>query len=66
LPGAGSVRDPDGGSAHIPYRKDRIACRKGADVLKSHKLKQTSATNRVAATLIILVGVRSQPATEVA
>jgi len=49
LPGAGAVRDPDGGSAYILYRKDRIAPRKGADLLKSYKLKQTSATNRVVA-----------------
>jgi hypothetical protein len=50
LPNAGAVADPDGGTAYVLYRKDRIACTKGADLLRSHKLKQTSATNRVVAT----------------
>ncbi len=50
LPHAGPVRDPDGGTAYILYRKDRIACTKGAERLKSYKLKETSATNRVVAT----------------
>jgi hypothetical protein len=43
-------RDPDGGTAYILYRKDRIECSKGADRLKSYKLKDISATNRVVAT----------------
>jgi hypothetical protein len=50
LPNAGAVRDPDGGTAYILYRKDRIACIKGAELLKSYKLKETSVTNRVVAT----------------
>ena len=50
LPNAGAVADPDGGTPYILYRKDRFACTKGADLLKSYKLKQTSATNRVVAT----------------
>jgi hypothetical protein len=49
LPGAGSVRDPDGGTAHILYRKDRIACARGAELLKPCKLEETSVTNRVVA-----------------
>ena len=49
LPGAGAVRDPDGGTAYILYRKDRIAYTRGADLLKGYKLKATSATNRVVA-----------------
>jgi hypothetical protein len=49
LPNAGTVRDPDGGAAYILYRKDRIACSKGAELLKSYKLKESSATNRVVA-----------------
>jgi hypothetical protein len=49
LPGAGAVRDPDGGTAYILYRKDRIACSKGAELLKRHKLSETSITNRVVA-----------------
>ena len=50
LPNAGTVADPDGGTPYILYRKDRFACTKGADLLKSYKLKQRSATNRVVAT----------------
>jgi hypothetical protein len=50
LPKAGAVRDPDGGTAYILYRKDRIECSKGAELLKSYKLRETSPTNRVVAT----------------
>lgn len=50
LPNAGAVADPDGGTAYVLYRKDRIACSNGAEFLKSYKLKDTSATNRVVAT----------------
>ena len=50
LPNAGTVRDPDGGTAYILYRKDRIECSKGAELLRSYKLKDTSVTNRVVAT----------------
>ena len=46
----GSVREPDGGTAYILYRRDRIACSKGASLLKSYKIKESSATNRVVAT----------------
>src|SRR5271170_5696508 len=38
LPNAGAIRDPDGGTAYILYRKDRIECSKGAELLKSYKL----------------------------
>ncbi len=50
LPNAGSVRDPDGGTAYMLYRKDRIECSKGAALLKSYKIKENSVTNRVVAT----------------
>ena len=50
LPNAGAVSDPDGGTAYILYRKDRIECSNGAESLRSHKLKETSVTNRVVAT----------------
>ena len=43
------MRDPDGGTAYILFRKDRIACSKGADLLRPYKLKETSITNRVVA-----------------
>jgi hypothetical protein len=44
------VQDPDGGTAYIVYRKDRVKCSKGALFLKSHKIREKSATNRVVAT----------------
>ncbi len=50
LPNAGPVRDPDGGTAYILYRRDRIECSKGASLLKSYKIRESSVTNRVVAT----------------
>jgi len=50
LPNAGSVRDADGGTAYILFRKDRFKCSRGADLLKGYKLKDISPTNRVVAT----------------
>lgn len=49
LPGAGKVLDPDGGSAYILFRKDRVRCAKGAALLTDTKLKDTSPTKRVIA-----------------
>jgi hypothetical protein len=49
LRGAGSVRDADGGSAYVVYRKDRVQCVRGVELLEKHKLREGSATNRVAA-----------------
>ena len=49
LTGAAPVLDPDGGSAYILYRTDRFRCTKGAEQLKSYKLKDASATKRVVA-----------------
>lgn len=50
LPRAGPVQDPDGGTAYVVYRKDRIKCSRGADLLTCHKIREKSATNRVIAT----------------
>src|SRR5260370_34280610 len=50
LPNARPVRDPDGGTAYSVYRKDRVKCSRGALLLKSHKIREKSATNRVIAT----------------
>jgi hypothetical protein len=50
LPNAAAVRDADGGTACILYPKDRIACAKGADLLRPYKLRAESVTNRVVAT----------------
>jgi hypothetical protein len=50
LPNARPVQDPDGGTAYIVYRKDRVKCSRGALLLKSHKIREKSVTNRVIAT----------------
>jgi hypothetical protein len=49
LPDAGPVQDTDGGTAYIVYRKDRVKCSRGAPLLKSYKIREKSATNRVVA-----------------
>lgn len=49
LPNAAPVRDPDGGTAYVIYRKDRVKCVAGAELLKSYKLDQKTATNRIVA-----------------
>jgi hypothetical protein len=49
LRGAGSVRDSDGGTAYVVYRKDRVQCARGVELLEQHKLRASSATSRVAA-----------------
>ena len=50
LPGAPAVQDPDGGTAYLVYRKDRVRFSKGASLTRNLKIKDKSATNRVAAT----------------
>jgi hypothetical protein len=49
LPGATGVLDADAGTPYVLYRRDRVRCSKGADRLRSYKLRATSATNRVVA-----------------
>jgi hypothetical protein len=49
LPHAISVQDPDGGTAYLVYRKDRVTCLKGTSLLRHHKIRADSATNRVIA-----------------
>jgi hypothetical protein len=50
LPNARPVQDTDGGTAYILYRRDRVKSLKGALLLKSHKIREKSPTNRVVAT----------------
>jgi hypothetical protein len=50
LPNARPVRDPDGGTAYVLYRKDRVKCSKGPQFLRGYKIREKSATNRVVAT----------------
>jgi hypothetical protein len=49
LPAASPVQTPDGGTAYVIYRKDRVQKTKGAELLKALKLKPQSPTNRVIA-----------------
>src|SRR5215471_11117784 len=49
LPRASPVQDPDGGTAYLLYRKDRVKCRRGSPLLKGYKLREKSVTNRVIA-----------------
>jgi hypothetical protein len=50
LPNAAAIQEPDGGTAYVVYRKDRVTCLKGASLLSPHKIRDKSATNRVFAT----------------
>ena len=50
LPHAASVQEPDGGTAYLAYRKDRVTCLKGTSLLRDHKIRENSTTNRVIAT----------------
>jgi hypothetical protein len=45
----GPVQNPDGGTPYIVYRRDRFRCLRGAELLRGHKLRGTSATKRVVA-----------------
>jgi len=50
LPNAPPVRDTDGGSAYVLYRKDRVECSRGAQFLQDYKIREESPTARVVAT----------------
>jgi hypothetical protein len=50
LPHAPAVREPDGGTEYVLYRKDRVAYAKGQELVKGYKLEQSPKTNRVVAT----------------
>jgi hypothetical protein len=49
LPGAPTIREPDGGTAYLVYRNDRVQCIRGAELLSPLKLRANSATSRVIA-----------------
>ncbi len=44
------ILGPDGGTAYILYRRDRIKYSKGAELLKGYKVEEKSTTSRVVAT----------------
>jgi hypothetical protein len=50
LAGATPVRDADGGTDYVLYRKDRVRCVRGGERLESHRLKPDSPTRRMVAT----------------
>ena len=49
LPGAPGVREPDGGTAYLLYRKDRFSCIRGEQLLQTLRLRENSPTRRVVA-----------------
>jgi hypothetical protein len=50
LPNARGVREADGGTAYVVFRKDRFVFTAGASLLKPYKISPSSATSRVVAT----------------
>jgi hypothetical protein len=44
------ILGPDGGTAYILYRKDRVKYSKGAELLKGYRIEEKSTTSRVVAT----------------
>lgn len=50
LPNGRPVCDPDGGTAYVLYRKDRVEHSEEAGSLRGYKLKDESPTERVVAT----------------
>ena len=50
LANAPAVRDRDGGTNFVLFRKDRVKTTKGDALLKAYKLQAKSPTNRVVAT----------------
>lgn len=50
LANASPVCEPDGGTSYVLFRKDRVMCSKGTELLQIQKLDAKSATNRVVAT----------------
>jgi hypothetical protein len=46
-PGADSVLAEDGGTDYVLYRKDRIRCIQGGDLLEERRLKPDSPTRRM-------------------
>ncbi len=49
-PNAAPILSPDGGTAYILYRKDRVKYVTGAELLKGYKIDEKSTTSRMVAT----------------
>ncbi len=50
LPNAPPVLGADGGTSCVLYRKDRVRCTRGAELVTKLKLRDKTATNRLVAT----------------
>jgi hypothetical protein len=50
LTNAVPILGPDGGTAYVLYRKDRVKYSKGAELLKGYEIEEKSTTSRVVAT----------------
>lgn len=50
LPGASPIMGADGGTDLLLFRKDRMQCSKGSDLLRDYRIKDGSPTRRVVAT----------------
>jgi hypothetical protein len=50
LPNARRVRDAEGGTAYVVYRREAIRCTRGDALLEPHKLRAGSPTSRYVAT----------------
>ena len=49
LPGASAILDAEGGTELLLFRKDRMRCTQGADLLRDMRLREDSPTRRVVA-----------------
>jgi len=49
LPGAPTTLDQKGATRFVLYRKDRVRCEKGRELLREHRLSRDSKTRRVVA-----------------
>ncbi len=50
LPGAEPVVDGNGATPYVLYRKDRVRCLRGTELLREHRLTAETKTRRVVAT----------------
>ena len=49
LPNAPPLRDADGGTGYVAFRKDQVRCTNGEPLLRKHKIRENSPTNRLVA-----------------
>lgn len=50
LPDAPRILDDEEGTAFVLYRKDRVTCVRGSEMLAEHRLSETTPTRRIVAT----------------